>query len=589
MADPFVPDPLTVAREHYGNDHWELQGFLGVLHEGQYKLYRNPSLREYWSIPAQAVRAQIPLENRQVVLFVAKGSAVLRTRVRSLPSVADLPCDKNLRPRAHDYSPWRYQFRHLQLPSCIRVQGNNQTPNPFLKRAIFVVHGIGDQEDSVTAANLRNALEDAVCALDPQQWKEAGANRWIVPAPFVLDGFWAKYHDLSWIASEIFEDLSERPQRFFSLLWLGRAESAFQSAMWLARQAIGLPAKATGPFSALYFLLLSGPLVLVSFGMLFRAGTRKILCKYVNDTLVYLEPKGDIQHEIVQRIDRRVGEQFLELLGLDWDFCSIRPQGYRYVGADPDAFDEVVWVAHSLGSVISYNVIGDLLDQCVRIRTAYDGADAQGKVALSERMNGVKKVEQGLKHFITLGSPLDKIACLYRDPDTGRNTVLRPWPPEYVDVHDARYIPDSPVFRRSLLTPKKYEQDDSSPSDPPQEQQFWVNFHYASDPISGKLEEFGDLVDNYHVKGLKVPGYSHAQYWKDPPIVGRILELTFNNYTKHQPIVQRLPFWQWCSLMSSFVLFLVLVSGLVAGVGWILWTILSDWDKLAKLIEGWLI
>ena len=46
----------------------------------------------------------------------------------------------------------------------------------------------------------------------------------------------------------------------------------------------------------------------------------RILSRALGDVRLYLDPKGEIERVIVQRIDKRVGENFLRLIGLDWNF-----------------------------------------------------------------------------------------------------------------------------------------------------------------------------------------------------------------------------------------------------------------------------
>jgi hypothetical protein len=119
-----------------------------------------------------------------------------------------------------------------------------------------------------------------------------------------------------------------------------------------------------------------------------------------------------IERAIVQRVDKRVGKEFLRMIGLDWDFKPLPVSEMLKSDGKPVVFDRLIWVAHSLGSVISYNVLSDLFQR----------ADDLDRIGTREQKQGVQKFRDALRRFVTIGSPLDKIAFLL-----GRD-ALRPWP-----------------------------------------------------------------------------------------------------------------------------------------------------------------
>lgn len=203
--------------------------------------------------------------------------------------------------------------------------------------------------------------------------------------------------------------------------------------------------------------------------------------------------------------------------------------GHRHV------FKEVVWVSHSLGSLISYNVFSDILHKCRKCRT--EGGTKQ-----------VEQVENGIRAFVTLGSPLDKIRYLYK------GGVLRDWPDEYLPGGD-------------LDLWKKHQHQGG----------LWHNFYYTDDPVSGELSRFtsphrdnASVVMNYHTQDglLQIPGLSHMRYWNDSEVLKRILGLLYDPYveTKYKNLKDK---WRqkiglvagavfWAALLAG-VLFLILV------------------------------
>jgi hypothetical protein len=136
-------------------------------------------------------------------------------------------------------------------------------------------------------------------------------------------------------------------------------------------------------------------------------------------------------------------------------------------------------VAHSLGTVISYNVLSDLFQRASEVE----------REGTSQQKKGVVKFRRALRRFVTLGSPLDKIAFMF-----GKD-VLRPWPN---------------VPRTSLL--EGAETIDG-------ERDWWINFYHVLDPVSGALSN--QLIcgavppANYHIGLLKIPGLAHISYWRD--------------------------------------------------------------------------
>ena len=493
-----------------------------------------------------------------------------------------LPSKTN-RPGTFDYSPLRYQWQAGRIPDDILHNGTKEA-SPFLKNGLFVVHGIGDQRDTDTAVSMRLGIEDSIPKIEPTN--NTTTDKWIIPPPYINDGHWAKYTNLESFLDDIRKDLTTltwRQLTFFNNFWEARQKGWFRSWTWVVRQGAALIRRGSLPKKPLYALLTVLLAVFVMAAGLFTA-SRKFIVLYVNDARLYLEPQGDMELEIVQLIDRRIARRFLSMIGLDIDFRPLE-EGTNadkqiVIGGATHEFEEVTWVAHSLGTIISFNVIGDLLRKCIEVRKDTGASDYKKKLAAAH------KVEKGLARFVTLGSPLDKIAFLYADSSSPNdNTVLRPWPPEY--------LPGGDLDIRTL-----HGHSGSVDTD----EFWWLNGFYGSDPISGPLDDVerwmdipttDPLIGNTSTIGWRPPFASHIQYWTDTGLVTKILEQTYRGYTKN--VVHR--FWKPRSLskssthyvrswpkrlhnvLSSFGLFWVTMIVLLGVVGvWI------NWEHIAPLI-----
>ena len=103
------------------------------------------------------------------------------------------------------------------------------------------------------------------------------------------------------------------------------------------------------------------------------------------------------------------------------------------------------------------------------------------------QLEGVKKFRSTLRRFVTIGSPLDKIAFL-----TG-NEALRPLP----------RLPRSELLEGGETVPNGEGR-----------REWWVNFYHVLDPVSGALSNPAICGDqpplNYHIGLWKLPGIAHA-------------------------------------------------------------------------------
>ncbi len=132
-----------------------------------------------------------------------------------------------------------------------------------------------------------------------------------------------------------------------------------------------------------------------------------------------------------------------------------------------------------------------------------------------EQRAGVAHFRRALRRFVTLGSPLDKIAVLFGEE------ALRPWPEQ---DRDTLLEGGEPV-----VEPLPEPEPGEARSDGPQpkttnepEEEWWVNFYNIFDPVSGALGNemiCGErpplnLLSSFRLTSL-IPGVAHIQYWSD--------------------------------------------------------------------------
>ncbi len=135
-------------------------------------------------------------------------------------------------------------------------------------------------------------------------------------------------------------------------------------------------------------------------------------------------------------------------------------------------YDDIVIVAHSLGSVIAYDALN---------RVLYPNGSEETDAA-----------RQKIRHLFTVGSPLEKIWYYFRD-------------------HSHR---DDPVYQGiigELKGLKKKGPDEKSQLD----NCAWTNIWAFTDVISSRLDRYGDGVENKHdhETNHKLWILNHLKYW----------------------------------------------------------------------------
>jgi hypothetical protein len=219
---------------------------------------------------------------------------------------------------------------------------------------------------------------------------------------------------------------------------------------------------------------------------------RFILIDYIGDVAVYVN-SNQLAKNFVAR------SQIL-------DECSASLIGILKApsdAADPKSrpFDRVLVAGHSLGSVIAYDTLNELLD---RARTIDPTNPTPLEPSDLDKLRGM----------VTFGSPLNKIFYLFREQIDPRLALRR----QIVDLlHGFRVLPQllynsgTPAFLPNS-DPRWIAAQDALASG-----FCWINAYSLLDPISGKLV-FYDLQspDNQQDFNYAIPGAAHLSYWSDP-------------------------------------------------------------------------
>lgn len=184
---------------------------------------------------------------------------------------------------------------------------------------------------------------------------------------------------------------------------------------------------------------------------------RQFLVQYLGDVAAYVEP---------YRLDRfnALREQIKQ--------CTFDAADAIYRASAPDGapmYDRVVIMAHSLGSVVAYDVLNMLL------RTDLP-------------RGGTIDVAKRTRALITFGSPLDKIAFLFSQHHAS-------------PTHVALAATVQPLVQMPQWRPQ------------------WINIYSRNDIISGNLDYFDDgvqsCVDNKQDPEASTPLAAHTEYWRN--------------------------------------------------------------------------
>jgi hypothetical protein len=197
---------------------------------------------------------------------------------------------------------------------------------------------------------------------------------------------------------------------------------------------------------------------------------RAFLIEYTGDVAAYMSAHevsrfADIRNEIQARCWKMM--EYVYGLSTD-DGVEFTPY-----------FDEVIVVGHSLGSVVAYDVMNELVG---RDRATGRNADCAGRTSL----------------FLTFGSPLDKIAFIFRSQR----------PDEETDIREELAAERQPMILEEQYRPRR-----------------WVNLSNPFDWIGSSIDYFDLQPAKLHsprrsianlVEGDRFnnPGHAHSGYWR---------------------------------------------------------------------------
>jgi hypothetical protein len=199
-------------------------------------------------------------------------------------------------------------------------------------------------------------------------------------------------------------------------------------------------------------LPLAATIVVWTIAAWLAARTRSVLVQYVGDVVAYVAAFRVSRYDVIRDRIQAIGRRIL---------CALYRQG---------GYGSYVIAGHSLGSVVAYD--------------ALNAAIAEDRWNPNLKMDVVGRT----RAFITFGSPLDKIAFIFRTQSHDG------------DVREALASQVQPLIDL-----------DERPT--------WINIFSRQDPISGDLDFFDHPTDPARqVKNIEdhqadLPLQAHTQYW----------------------------------------------------------------------------
>ena len=183
----------------------------------------------------------------------------------------------------------------------------------------------------------------------------------------------------------------------------------------------------------------------------------------------------------------------------------------RILRDEREAYDQVILAGHSLGSVIAYDAVNELLNKATGAPDQLVGKKAESDITLEQL--------EKLRGLITFGSPLDKVYYFFRDY-TDPDQLIRAQILSY--LHSFRKQPSGRKY--DPYTFQRYEADLLTGLR-------WLNAWAKLDPVSGPLHFY--RVDETREFKYKTPVLAHLSYWGDP---------SFYQFFGDQLLVTRVPY-----------------------------------------------
>lgn len=246
-------------------------------------------------------------------------------------------------------------------------------------------------------------------------------------------------------------------------------------------------------------------LVLWSAAVVASYRARTVIVEYVGDVTAYIAA-----HTV---------SIFWEVRKAIYDLAlSVARAVYRAKSDDlcDFAYQDIIVVGHSLGSVIAYDVLNGLL---IEEGFSRDPATISKDPEIKKPLNVAGRTSL----FLTFGSPLDKTAFIFRT-QAAVNSALR----------EAEAAAVQPMIQDYRFRPRR-----------------WINIWSYSDWISGSLEYYDDWmrgtgaerrVWNVRDTDAKAPLVAHTQYWQNDVFADILYDATTGR--RPAPDAQRQTFLQ---------------------------------------------
>ena len=160
-----------------------------------------------------------------------------------------------------------------------------------------------------------------------------------------------------------------------------------------------------------------------------------------------------------------------------------------------EAYDAVYVAGHSLGSVIAYDAINDLIAE---VRADSPAASHLTRAQLSR-----------LQGLLTFGSPLDKVYYFFRI-QVGQEEAIRAQ--LLASLYGFRRVPSGHDYGDLKLAPYEILEPEGF---------VWLNVHSAADLLSGHLDFY--RVDTQRTRPYVNPLTAHLRYWTDSAFYAEVV------------------------------------------------------------------
>jgi hypothetical protein len=221
---------------------------------------------------------------------------------------------------------------------------------------------------------------------------------------------------------------------------------------------------------------------------------RYFLIEYAGDVAAYLSAYKDSKFEELRSQIRKVGLDAARLIywGSNPPTGGGNPPIAAPIAAAIPDYQNIVFVAHSLGTVVAY----DTMNAIFNIENT------------SQPPAGQRWAAERTRAFITFGSPLDKTAFIFR---AQFNRI----------THEGRIREMLACAVQPLVSDYKFRYQPGPPRSGP----LWINLWSVMDIVSGRLLYYDDAskapnpestVQNVADWKAWIPLYAHVQYWGGP-------------------------------------------------------------------------